>query len=628
MKSMSEQENRKLLARRPVSPSATARLASPRSSPSPWSTSPSRTDGQLQRTPLSRTKLEPVRGPNHRPNATYGTSRHNTPSNTTPRPTQNSVRTDIFNKKPVNPNLATTHSGSARATGQSSSSTSPSSSTKARLAKSPERIPTSRDLQSQHNLPLTAESRQPRSNSVLAGCGSETSFFHVNEISSISRAQRPAPPVKSSSFVYANGDVEAVDVRPPPVLGSPFKVGPDAHFLKETSQIEDIVLDTPRYPTPEIIPCRRMLSPFFYPAVSPPKGNIHLSYRKGISQIIRPSIPLSTSFSSHSSRMADFETPCRLASLDTVSSLKLGNVPGPVLNGSENAKLEEIPGLSGNATSLVTDAPALSNGDVAPSTPSTDSSEVAYNTPSEKNHHKQDSATSVSTDERNSPWHEEAKNARSERRVLDLEISNSSLLAINTSLERQLRDQKSELKYLRRVSRTERSTRLSEATTVSDCSDFSEEPRRRLDSSGNPRHCGSMDGESLDANVLGAPAWLKHHQERAELRRMMNHDPSRHTDLLIEAQKINQSIRRCLCVVDQLIEDGNRTLDYRVRTCDNASPTSITTRDGTHVYDSEHRHDHYIGDPEHGECNGHAIVNHSLAEDDMLSVGHSWADVC
>ena len=49
-----------------------------------------------------------------------------------------------------------------------------------------------------------------------------------------------------------------------------------------------------------------------------------------------------------------------------------------------------------------------------------------------------------------------AANARRERKVLDLEISNSSLLAINRSLEKEVRKQKAELRRFRRMSRAGR----------------------------------------------------------------------------------------------------------------------------------------------------------------------------
>lgn len=45
-----------------------------------------------------------------------------------------------------------------------------------------------------------------------------------------------------------------------------------------------------------------------------------------------------------------------------------------------------------------------------------------------------------------------AANARRERKVLDLEISNSSLLAINRTLEREMRKQTAELRRFRRLS--------------------------------------------------------------------------------------------------------------------------------------------------------------------------------
>ncbi len=61
-------------------------------------------------------------------------------------------------------------------------------------------------------------------------------------------------------------------------------------------------------------------------------------------------------------------------------------------------------------------------------------------------------------------------NARRERKVQDLQITNASLEAINRSLERQLRKQKAEIRQYRRLSRSGRlsltSVRIASTSTV------------------------------------------------------------------------------------------------------------------------------------------------------------------
>ncbi|RDA93231.1 hypothetical protein CP533_6509 [Ophiocordyceps camponoti-saundersi (nom. inval.)] len=115
------------------------------------------------------------------------------------------------------------------------------------------------------------------------------------------------------------------------------------------------------------------------------------------------------------------------------------------------------------------------------------------------------------------PISELVANARRERKVQDLEITNASLEAINRTLERQLRKQTAEL--------------------------------RRY------RHDDSSDSDRLDAR-------RKRDERRLQL------DLSKHRDLLVDSQKMNQSIKRCLDWTEMLIKDGQKALAYRVRPAD------------------------------------------------------------
>lgn len=45
-------------------------------------------------------------------------------------------------------------------------------------------------------------------------------------------------------------------------------------------------------------------------------------------------------------------------------------------------------------------------------------------------------------------------------------------------------------------------------------------------------------------------------------------DLSKHQELLIDSQKINQSIRRCLQWTEELIKEGQKALEYQVRVSD------------------------------------------------------------
>jgi hypothetical protein len=170
-----------------------------------------------------------------------------------------------------------------------------------------------------------------------------------------------------------------------------------------------------------------------------------------------------------------------------------------------------------------------------------------------------------------------AANARRERKVLDLEITNSSLAAINRTLEREMRKQTAELRRYRRLSR---SGRLSIATSASmrsasgtlsimegvegsQLSDMSEEESEEesdLDSSESE----SLDDGSLSPSAMAASD-LRH---RKKDERRLQLDLSKHQQLLIDSQKMNQSLKRCLGWTEELINEGRKALEYHVRVSD------------------------------------------------------------
>ncbi|MCJ1482973.1 hypothetical protein MMC06_003139 [Schaereria dolodes] len=164
-----------------------------------------------------------------------------------------------------------------------------------------------------------------------------------------------------------------------------------------------------------------------------------------------------------------------------------------------------------------------------------------------------------------------AANARRERKVLDLEISNSSLLAINRTLECEMRKQNAELRRLRRLSRTGRLSMVSSSRSVtSRYSTFSGLDGSN-DISGMSEHEDELDlSEDEDDVSLGSasysPAAQVEHSARLrakdEKRQWL--DLTRHQELLIDSQKMNQSLKRCLGWTEDLITEGRKALDYRV----------------------------------------------------------------
>ncbi|KAG4033148.1 hypothetical protein MFRU_005g01640 [Monilinia fructicola] len=174
--------------------------------------------------------------------------------------------------------------------------------------------------------------------------------------------------------------------------------------------------------------------------------------------------------------------------------------------------------------------------------------------------------------------------ARNERKVLDLEITNSSLAAINRTLEREMRRQTAELRRYKRLSR---SGRLSVATGASSratsgtlsvvdenngtaLSDISQE-NSDLEDGDDEEGDDDLTSEedAIDDGTLSPNAVAEHdlkHRKKDEKRLRL--DLSKHQQLLIDSQKMNQSLKKCLGWTEELINEGKRALDYRVKTSD------------------------------------------------------------
>ncbi|KAI1326138.1 hypothetical protein F5Y16DRAFT_411050 [Xylariaceae sp. FL0255] len=170
-------------------------------------------------------------------------------------------------------------------------------------------------------------------------------------------------------------------------------------------------------------------------------------------------------------------------------------------------------------------------------------------------------------------------NARRERKVQDLQIRNASLEAINRTLERQLRKQTAELRRYRRLSR---SGRLSIASTTASSripsetlsegqlgslglSDLSEEDNSYLDDLEDESF---SDSDSTSSNQSPSIIAARDARQRQRDEDRLALDLSKHQQLLIDSQKINQSIKRCMDWTEELIKEGKKALEYQVRVSD------------------------------------------------------------
>ena len=183
------------------------------------------------------------------------------------------------------------------------------------------------------------------------------------------------------------------------------------------------------------------------------------------------------------------------------------------------------------------------------------------------------------------PANELVANARRERKVQDLQITNASLEAINRTLERQLRKQTAEIRRYKRLSR---SGHLSQITTEASSRVASEalapeeeEPRPRIASMSDdeesdaedeeeeePEEESLSDTESDTENLSPEQMAERDEKHRNRDEKRLKLDLTKHQQLLVDSQKINQSIRRCLDWTEELIKDGKKALAYKVQLSD------------------------------------------------------------
>ena len=162
-----------------------------------------------------------------------------------------------------------------------------------------------------------------------------------------------------------------------------------------------------------------------------------------------------------------------------------------------------------------------------------------------------------------------AANARRERKVLDLEISNSSLLAINRTLEREMRKQTAEIRRFRRLSRSGRlsvgpsrsaSGKLSTLSgTTAEPDDFS-----LLDSDEEDDDMEDMLSNLSSTSAASRPSFItaRAAYDRFQDPKRIELDLAAHRALLQDSQRLNVSIKRCLEHSETLIESGKRALAY------------------------------------------------------------------
>ncbi len=427
----------------------------------------------------------------------------------------------------------------------------------------------------------------------------KSNFFHASDAPKQQEpAQKKVDAPKKAAFFHADGrqDTEA----PSPVLSAVSDQRSTGPWIRPE------LISTPSMSPPLLSPNLSSLSstsPYFSvgaqqnSASRPPSlsnnQNIHLSYRKGVSQIFpnasqlfgaRPTpLARSTAGDGELSTVATNGTRRSSESPKVASALK--HQKSPSLSSIDSGNTPSARRRS--ATTIEQDAspsPLMREMKAAtlPRVAALQSQSSAFDTSQEL------SSATLSLDGPLSPTKavsDFAAEARRERKVLDLEISNSSLLAINSSLEREVRRQKAELKRFRRLSRAgrfsyapgDRPTRASDGLSV-----VGEEDEEQGDSYFGPASglsgmyddlsdSDDEDDESLTSSVGPTSPSAQSHRERDRLakdEKRLKVDLERHRELLVQSQAMNQSIKRCTYATEDMIREGRKALEYHVRVSD------------------------------------------------------------
>jgi hypothetical protein len=460
------------------------------------------------------------------------------------------------------------------------------------------------------NYNTTPTARLPLSNMHTLAAEARTQespmFFHANDARPQEQPPPPQPQKKAPVFYHADGkqdNASRVPDAPSPPLSSVGRAQPDGKFFHVDSLAE--AKSNPPNLTP---PTSASLESWSNnhttvgqhgirsPSPSKENTSMHLSYRKGVSQVLRPNLhrgpsalsilsgPHTSETGNESSRRRSSATSATvrlghtksasLSSIDSTNSLKKIHPHDQSINTPSPLHIEER---------VVSKGPVLESVAFAPA----ESIEAFSGLPSPGPLSPNKIPPGKSVLEH---ANELAANARRERKVLDLEISNNSLLAINRSLEREVRKQKAELRRFRRLSRAGRfsidtisnleefsAIGVSELGTLSDMSEEEgeKEPTEESEDSGD----SSFDESTLSADALAERDATHHLRDEKRLQL----DLSKHQELLVDSQKMNQSLKRCMNWTEELIKEGKKALAYKVHVSD--------VRLGGRILNSEEQHD-------------------------------------
>lgn len=446
-----------------------------------------------------------------------------------------------------------------------------------------------KDIQKRPTVSFSPTSSEVGSRVQTQNATAESKFFFASDAKTVTQLARPLLPSKTSSstFLYANGETIA-----PLTQTSNTPAG--SVIGEERTQPKFFHANG----TPD-------LPPASFPQNHPPRPSSVLSTSSRASPRVGTASPAGTL-----SPVQRPASPTKLNQYASISSLRSApSLPSPVLPRPQpSGRGQTTSSIVSNRRKSIESQKATSHGrssslgssDVksmtarkisggsqyelsAPASPlSQITNGLPISTPEEVPEEITDDPNSglrspIKTGKTLDELNELAANARRERKVLDLEITNSSLEAINRTLEREMRKQTAELRRYRRLSRSGRlsiNTTGSMRTSIDSVlgtdgeagamlSDMSEEEDEEEEDESDFSDEFSDDASLSPSALAESDA---RHRKRDEKRLQL--DLSKHQQLLVDSQKMNQSLKRCLGWTEVLINEGKKALEYNVKVGD------------------------------------------------------------
>ena len=457
----------------------------------------------------------------------------------------------------------------------------------------------------------------------------DAQFFRVNDVRS--PVSQPVEK-KTATFFFANGQEEAPRSigSTSPALSAVSARSSRSQFFHADGTIEEdevppLLALSKHISAPDPTQVDGTRSTTNWSSAGPrPHENFHLSYRKGVSQILRPGnhrpvvppIPTSTPPAATARRrsasidLVGTKKHHRTSSLSSVESSPNRKVSFSVAGNHGPSRMSPSAACRNASSREATPTQARgSHLSASPSTLQPSNTFPLFPTPAPLTPAKEmpdpvTTANSIGDGPKKKPpltisvpqsptkaavaasqnmaqLADLAANARRERKVLDLEISNSSLLAINRQLEKEVRKQKAELRRFRRLTRAGRLSAASmmHATIESEDQDddvgHEEIGDRGLTGISEDEYQSDEDdaastcASSIDSSMLSPTVVAEKDAKRLERdSKRLQIDLTKHRQLLVDSQNMNQSLKRCMAWTEEMIREGKKQLDYRVRVSD------------------------------------------------------------